>query len=432
MSPVAKEAVGIDKLALYAGQLSLDLEMLATERGESAAYVRDELMAAQRSVYPPWEDAVTLAVNAARRVLEPADVEAIELLIVATETAVDWAKPVSTWVHRFCELLPACRNFEVKHACYGATAAVKMAAHWVVSQTRPGKKALVISTDLSRPFLVDEPAFGRDVGGDAAIVLAAGGHSPEFILGGCAVAMVIGAAPSICAIDLEHAGYWTQEVADTFRPTSRSEAGDHQLSLYAYLDALDGAFELYRRHRGELDLRTNFVRHIYHAPFPAMTALAHRTLLAQYDVDKRAAQEHFERAVSDGICYLRKSGTAYGASNFVSLLGILNKGQDLRVGDEISCFAYGSGCQGEFSGLTLAAGAETMAGDSEIERHLEGRRALTVVDYEALERQRHELIGVRAGESGIDRSVLFATTYAERDLLVLDHIDNYRRHYRWS
>ena len=197
--------VGIEKIEGYTSRLSLELEDLAVARRMDRSYPQERLMAARRSVLPPFEDAVTLAVNAARRLLQGVDTSSIGLLVVATESGVDFGKPVSTWVHRFCELPARCRNFEVKHACYGGTAALQMAVAWVASGLAPEGKALVICTDQSRCHL----------------------HKPyEYVMGAGSVAMLVSTRPQVLELELEKNGFWTNDVQDTFRPTSRVETGN--------------------------------------------------------------------------------------------------------------------------------------------------------------------------------------------------------------
>ncbi len=88
-------------------------------------------MLEERSLNPLWEDPVTMGVNAANAILTDEDRGRIELLVVATESGVDYEKPISTWVQRYARLSANCRNFEVKHACYGGTAGLQMAAAWL-------------------------------------------------------------------------------------------------------------------------------------------------------------------------------------------------------------------------------------------------------------------------------------------------------------
>lgn len=405
--------VGIEKLDLYAGRMMLDAVALGLERGRDRAHLTEQVMVGERSVYPPFEDAVTLAVNAARRLLSPEDLAAIELLVVGSESGVDFGKPISTWVHRFCELSPNCRNFEVKHACYGGTAALKTAAQWVASGVRPGKKALVISTDITRPAL----ETGMD-----------------FAAGGCAVAMLVSDTPRVLEIDLDKAGYWTCEIADTFRPTARVETGDNQTSLFSYLDALDGALSHYEELAGPLDYNAAFRRHIYHAPFPGMTLQAHRTLLERSDnYDREGLRASFAERVAPGLAFARRVGTAYGASNFVCLLGLLHSDPDLRPGDRIALFSYGSGCQGEFYGATVGPHALEDTRARAIDRHLDQRLLLTTPQYEANERAREAAIDQADHEPARDLVPgAYERVYQDRGLLVLQRVEQFYRHYAWS
>ena len=61
---------------------------------------------------------MTLGANAALRLLEAGSLRAEEvgLLLVATETAVDHAKPVGIFLHELLGLPASCRTVELKHA----------------------------------------------------------------------------------------------------------------------------------------------------------------------------------------------------------------------------------------------------------------------------------------------------------------------------
>lgn len=407
--------IGIEKLNLYAGRLSTDAVELAIARGKERRYAADQVMVGERAVIPVFEDAVTLAVNAARPLVSPEDAKQIELVIVNTESAVDFGKPVSTWVHRFCGLPENCRSFELKHACYGGTGALKVAALWVASGVRPGKKALVVSADFTRPHVAD----GFD-----------------FVGGGGAVAMLVGADPAVLEIDVDKAGYWTHEISDAFRPTSTLEQVNNETSLYSYLDALDGAFNHYTQIAGPVDYPTRFKKHIYHAPFPGMTLQAHRALMRSFDAPKAAIEESFRAKVQEGLRLSRRIGTAYGASNFVSLLSLLTTAKDLAPGDDISFFSYGSGCQGEFYHGTLGQGAIDLARSLDIDRALDERVKLPMALYEHNERLRQALADrpdhepVRVGDRAYD--ALYEEHYAGRGLVVLKQVKGYHRTYEPS
>src|SRR5215217_7009405 len=149
-------AVGIDDLNLYASTLAIDFADIAAARGIPAKDFQ-HVQFTRRSVVPPYEDPVTLAVNAAKPIVDAAGPNNFELLIVATETGVDYGKPLSSYVHKYLGLEPYCRHFEIKHACYAGTAAIEMATAWVRSLAAPGKKALVVMTDIARR-LFDQPS----------------------------------------------------------------------------------------------------------------------------------------------------------------------------------------------------------------------------------------------------------------------------------
>jgi 3-hydroxy-3-methylglutaryl CoA synthase len=175
------------------------MRTLAEARDHDPRHPLEELWVTSRSLNPPWEDPVTTAVNAALQVVTPEDREHIELVIVGTESSPDYGKPISTYVQRYCQIQPNCRNFEAKHACYGGTSGLMMAAHWVASGAAPGKKALVVTSDQSRMHL---------------------GQPWEYVLGAAAAAMIVSASPT-CWRSTSTCGYWTHEIFDTYRPSAR-------------------------------------------------------------------------------------------------------------------------------------------------------------------------------------------------------------------
>src|SRR5271157_313225 len=133
--------VGIEKLNIYPGSCSLSIADLCRARDLDVERTLSELMISERAVNPPWEDAVTLGVNAAQPMLSQADRDSIGLLLVGTESSVDQEKPVSSWVHHFLRLPDDCLNLEVKHACYAATGALELAKAWLASPAAKARKA---------------------------------------------------------------------------------------------------------------------------------------------------------------------------------------------------------------------------------------------------------------------------------------------------
>ena len=98
--------VGIDAIGIYVPGFTLPLDLLAAARGVPPEKIRVGLGAYEMAVAPPWEDTVTLGANAVQRLLADGALRAEEvgLLLVATETAVDHAKPVGIFLHELLGL----------------------------------------------------------------------------------------------------------------------------------------------------------------------------------------------------------------------------------------------------------------------------------------------------------------------------------------
>lgn len=110
----------------------------------------ENLMMKNKSVGLPCEDAVTHGVNAGKKIvdqLSPEEKKNIEMVITSSESGIDFAKSISTYVHEYLGLNRNCRLFEMKQACYASTAALNLAVSYVASGNSPRAKVLVIATD---------------------------------------------------------------------------------------------------------------------------------------------------------------------------------------------------------------------------------------------------------------------------------------------
>jgi len=412
-----RRRVGIEKLTLYPGTASLSMELLANARDHDPKHPLEELLVTSRTVNPPWEDPVTMAVNAARSMLTEKDRADIELVIVGTESSPDFGKPISTYVQRYCELGPNVRNFETKHACYGGTGGLMMAAHWVASGVRPGKKALIVCADQSRTHL---------------------GKPWEYVLGAGASAMLVSEQPDVIEFDLEHNGYWTQEIFDTYRPTSNHEVGHADTSLYGYLDALEGAYDNFLERLGEsadaFDYDAYFKKNVYHVPFGGMTYRAHKALLRKWKRIKTSeAKRHWEAKTKPSLVYNSQLGGTYTSATFVALAGLIDQCDDLTAGDRISMFSYGSGSCAEYYAATIGPRARAVLAEAKIQAKIDARQVLSVEEYERIEKVRSSYIDqptYEVDKSGVEG--LYDRVYAGEQRLVLDAVDDWERRYRLS
>ncbi len=405
-------APGIERLYVYPTTAALKLGDLCAAREIDGEMVQNDLMVDWRGVNPPWEDAVTMAVNAAKPMLQGNDLDEIGLLVVGSETGVDQEKPISSWVHRYLDLGPHCRNFEVKHACYGTTGALQMALAWLSSGLAGDRKALVINSDQS---------------------LLSIGAPWEPVTGAGSVAMLLSNTPRLVAYDPANCGLYSAEITDVMRPTPRLETGNSESSLFSYLEALEGAFEHYVAQVPEAQEPGYFDWNVYHMPFPGMALRAHRARLNLYGRVRRSeAKEDFECRAEPSIRYARQMGGVYGASTFVGLLGLAGGNIQAKAGDRLGIFAYGAGSCAEYYSATWLAEADAVAVEADLQKLLDGRRRLTVEEYETAERERDR--GIMAADFVPDRNTSdwFADQYAGQELLILEEIQGHYRKYGWS
>ncbi len=406
--------VGIEKLNLYMSTLCLDMRDLAAARGKDPDKVVSDYLIDRRTLLPPWEDTVTFGANAAVPLIGEADRDEIGLLVVGTESSVDFGKPISTNIHRALKLGPNVRNFETKHACYSGVAALDTAVNYVASGLNRGKKALVISTDFSRMHL---------------------GLKEEFVMGGVSAAVLVSEQPRLVEFEALKKGTWTLDTYDTFRPSAKHEVGNNEVSLYSYLDALEGAYRHYLESvEGVVDFDSYFRFLVYHTPFAGMAFQAHRTLTNLFSPKPRPElKADFDRRVKPALKYSRQAGSTYGSSNFAGIMSILTGDTPPADGDRIGFYAYGSGAVGEFySGLVLPGAAE-LAGAGRLDAEIANRRVLPVAAYEKLEQLRESYI--ENPDFTPDRDAyngLYDEHYRGKGRLVLSGVKDFYRAYEWS
>jgi hydroxymethylglutaryl-CoA synthase len=406
--------IGIEKLRVYPGSLSLPIRELCKARGLDAERTCSDLMIDERSVNPPWEDAVTLGVNAAEPLLSEEDRKSIGLLLVGTESSVDQEKPVSSWVHHFLRLPSDCLNLEIKHACFAATGALELAKAWLVSPVARGRKALIVSTDQTTLTL---------------------NESWEPVCGAGAAAILLSTDPKVLRYETGRAGVYAHEVSDVIRPNMRLETGNSETSLFAYLQAVEGAYENYLKVVGEpIDFDKHFVRMLYHTPFAGMTYRAHRALLNAYtELTNKETKAHYQKKTLPAVRHNRRMGATYGASTFIGLLGLLDSDPEVNPGDRLGIFAYGSGSCAQFYSAILGPGARDAAKQANLGALLDARRPLTVDEYEKIEHIRDEHVGVQSFVP--DLTLLdhwYDQYYRDKHLLVLRGIGDYYRDYAFT
>jgi len=347
--------VGIESLSFYTSHYYLDLKTLALERGLPPDHFAKRVGQEQMAAPPPGEDAVTLGANAASQALTGIDAQQVTMLVFATESGIDQSKAGGIYVHSLLGLPSRCRVFEIKQACYGATAGIRLAIDHI--RLRPEAKVLVVASDVARYGL---------------------GSAGEPTQGAGSLAMVLSANPRVLAFDPE-AGLHTEDVMDFWRPNYRDEAlVDGKASVRIYLRSLDRAWQQYAEESGRDfgDLQ----RFCYHLPFTRMADIAHKHLAKS--LGRNLSTTEFDLQLDDGLVYNRRLGNSYTASLYIGLASLLENADDELRGQRVGLFSYGSGCMAEyFSGAVTPGYHEWLL--TELHRRLlAARTELDCATYE--------------------------------------------------
>lgn len=417
-------SVGIEAMNVFGGTAYLDVMELAEYRQLDTARFGNLLMK-QKAVALPFEDPVSYGVNAAKPLIDSLSEEeknSIELLITCTESGIDFGKSMSTYIHKYLGLNRNCRLFEIKQACYSGSAGLQMAVNFVLAQTSPGAKALVVATDISRFISVDSPDGTK-----------ADWSYAEPSAGAGAVAVLVGENPQVFQVDVGANGYYGYEVMDTCRPVPDSEAGDADLSLSSYLDCCEKAFLEYRKRVSGADYRDTFQYLAFHTPFGGMVKGAHRTMMRKlYKAKPPEIEEDFINRVIPGITYCQRVGNIMGATTYLSLASTIDNGS-FDTPKRIGCFSYGSGCCSEFySGIVRPEGQARQKRFG-IEQRLNERYKLSMDEYEILLKGSGAVkFGTRNVKPDFEIIKGAAESCKGKQRLFLEEIREYHREYRWG
>lgn len=365
---------GIAALAVHLPPLAVHMRDIAALRGVDPAKLEIGLGCNEMALCPPDYGIVELASEAARRALQQwgGSLNDIGMIAVGTETSVDMSRPLSAWVADSLGLNGAVRSYEVKHACYGGTLALRQAVEWRLSGAARGKAALVIAADISRY----EPASpGEPTGGAGA------------------VAMVV-AEPTVAAIDLDSYA-WSAPAFDFWRPVGDPYPSvEGKLSLDCYMKAATECFQQLMA-AGTVASLDEFAALCFHVPFPKMVKKALGAVATALGLDEAQAEALFAHKVNPAMEWNRYSGNAYTASLWIAVAKAL-AGQ--KPGARLAAFSYGSGFGAELLTLTAGPAATAAPWVAEVEADLAGRTLLDAGAYDALRRnERHDAALVRSG-----------------------------------
>lgn len=340
--------MGISDMGVYLAGRGLPVNDLIEGRSRGDTDLREHLYKANRISgqeyvrFPqPWEDAVTMAAEATRLLLQRNELRAqgpVRLLSVGTETSVDHAKPVAAYVQGLLkaggqDLGTSLSTLQLQHACAGSTMGLLHAAGFLSAVARPGERALVLSTDISRYHAAS---------------------SAELTQGAGAVALLVESQPRLLEIDLTTVGLYSTDADDFFRPLGQSAAqvrGGY--SIKCYRKALAAAFGDHCAQRGESErdvIRdTDFF--VLHTPFRNMPEMAFEWFLHKHGLggngDGLFTSSPLGACLKEATNEIAFTGNLYNGSLYFVLAHLLQNlrqtlGQDM-VGKRIILGSYGSG-----------------------------------------------------------------------------------------
>ncbi|PSP73817.1 hydroxymethylglutaryl-CoA synthase [Halobacteriales archaeon QH_6_68_27] len=417
--------VGIDGIEVWTGKLRLDLaETFAPAQGENPGKYTKGLGLYASSFPDTYEDIVTMGANAAHRLmdrkgLEPEDIGRID---VATESAFDNSKPVSTYVAGCLEQVydgdfHHANKGERKFACISGTQSLDDAYNWIQAGRNRGRAGLVIATDTA--------LYARDDPGEAT-------------QGAGAVAMLISEDPDLVELSAEQ-GYGSADETDFLKPQQQFPSVDGKRSVQVYLARMREAIEDYESVVGKIH-PDDYVLGPFHTPFPGMVrkaaALAYRHFSRDTEIEVSLAeeigrqprreafdsdeafreaaaeytdaltdtdtyQEWYEDVIEPTLEISREVGNWYTGSVHVARVAgmkhALENGQNL-TGERMLVGSYGSGAQAEFHAETIQAGWAEEIGAMNVDEQLEDRYELTFEEYERVhDAHNHDV------ESDVDR-----------------------------
>ncbi|RLK63349.1 hydroxymethylglutaryl-CoA synthase [Atopobacter sp. AH10] len=388
--------IGIDQMSVYIPSYMLKMDDLAHDRGQDPAKFHIGIGQDEMSVTPPSQDSVSLAMNSAWQIISSPDpvtqnkLSRLRLLIFASETGVDHSKAGSLFLIKSLGLKKNVRTMEIKQACYGATAGLQAAVAEI--SRHPEATALVIASDVAK--------YGLNSGGEPT-------------QGAGSVAMLISADPRLAYIS-ENSACYADDIADFWRPLDcKYPLVDGKFSNEAYIDFFKRTSQDYLEMTGQgyEDLKAICC----HLPYSKM---GKKALFPLIEGNKR--EEELKELYEYSTYYGRKVGNIYTGSLYLAFFSLLVKSHQLKAGDEIGLFSYGSGAVGEFFTMTVVEGYKEHLHQEKLDEMLQMRIILSMPAYEAM---------YKASERLMDGDLEQLKVYYDSALFRFEGIENGHRIY---
>jgi hydroxymethylglutaryl-CoA synthase len=433
--------VGIDAISFDLPKIYLDIKDLAALRGIEAAKLEFGLGLKKMAFPDVHQDVVVFAANATRKLIlqEGLKAEEIDRIYLGTESSFDASKPIASYLLQLLEesifepgALENCDVVDLTFACIGGVDALQNSLDFV--RANPGKKAIVVTTDIAKYDLAS---------------------TGEYTQGAGALAMLVSENPKIISFDQD----WTVStsgVFDFFKPkrtVKKKDLGlmqneawqgvletkisiakdqpifDGQYSNACYLDRTKSSYlkltQLKNSRERFYEASESIVMHL---PYCFQ---ARRNFVELYiedsplklELEASASKADFVRSVSKSEAYTKlvqekilpseiasaEIGNLYTGSIFMSFLSALSyflrEGKPLK-GKQILFIAYGSGSKSKSFVGELSKGWKEKIAQVQLFETLASRQSIDTDSY------------IKLHKKELDASVINA-----KDEYILDRIE---------
>lgn len=169
--------VGIDAISFDVPKIYLDIKDLSTLRGIEAAKLEFGLGLKKMALPDVHQDIVVFAANAVRKLIlqEGIRAEEINRLYLGTESSFDASKPIASYLLQVLEesifepgSLENCDVADLTFACIGGVDALQNSLDFV--RLNPGKKAIVVTTDIAKYDLASSGEYTQGAGALALLI----------------------------------------------------------------------------------------------------------------------------------------------------------------------------------------------------------------------------------------------------------------------
>jgi hydroxymethylglutaryl-CoA synthase len=356
--------IGIEAISVYFPRSFISMEELAKGQGVTSQRYIQGLGCKKMAIPENHEDTVTMACEASWDLMRRNDVSAkdIGLVVVGTETGVDFSKPVASFVQGLLGLPDDILVFDTKHACLSGTVAL-LSACALIERGIVSRKALVIACDIARYDLYSRAEATQGAG---AVAMLVSNDAPFFVL------------------DQTPSSYFSRDDYDFFRPHTKDTAVvQGRYSIECYLEACERTFQDHVQRTGKTLM--DFDYFLFHCPFPKMVQKAFDRV---YEAEKKRGlkglpplETLYEEKVLPGIRYAGEIGNSYSASLYLCLATLLECAETPLDGKRVALFSYGSGLCASFFSALFTKEAQRWKGRTGLLEMLEGRKALDYASY---------------------------------------------------